>query len=132
VRDGRAEPYPGGFRDYERFGRAPRAPLQERPKPEEKRKTVPPGKDVKDPAVARFEEQRQAARAAEKKKRRIQELESAIATGEKELDALRGKLKSGPGDDWEQLAKMAQEEQALTRKVDSMLMEWARLSQEVS
>jgi ATP-binding cassette subfamily F protein 3 len=132
VRDGRAEPYPGGFRDYERFGRAPRAPLQEKPKPEEKRKTVPPGKDVKDPAVARFEEQRQAARAVEKKKRRIQELESAIATGEKELDALRGKLKSGPGDDWEQLAKMAQEEQALTRKVDSMLMEWARLSQEVS
>ena len=32
-------------------------------------------------------------------------------------------------DDWEKLAKMAQEEQALARKVDSMLLEWARLSE---
>jgi ATP-binding cassette subfamily F protein 3 len=94
------------------------------------------GKVGKDPAVTKFEEQRLAARAAEKKKRRIQELETAIATGEKDLDVLRGKLKTGPGDahenDWEKLAKMAQEEQALTRRVDTMLVEWARLSEEVS
>jgi hypothetical protein len=37
-----------------------------------------------------------------------------------------------PGDDWEKLAKMAQEEQSLAKRVDSMLLEWARLSEEVS
>ena len=60
------------------------------------------------------------------------ELEASIAAGEKDLDALRGKLKAAPGDDWEKLAKMAQQEQALTKKVDAMLLEWARLSEEVS
>ena len=61
----------------------------------------------------------------------MQELEASIAAGEKQLDALRGALKSAPGDDWEKLAKTAQEEQALTKKVDAMLIEWARLSEEV-
>ena len=51
--------------------------------------------------------------------------------GEKDLEVLRGKLKEGPGDNWEKLAKMAHEEQALTKRVDSMLLEWARLSEEV-
>ena len=57
---------------------------------------------------------------------------AAIATGEKELDALRAKLKMSQGDDWEKLAKMAQEEQALAKRVDAMLIEWARLSEEVA
>jgi ATP-binding cassette subfamily F protein 3 len=74
--------------------------------------------------------QRQAARDVEKRKRRIEELERAIAAGERELDALRGKLKEAPTDGWEQLTKMAHDEQALTRRVDAMLIEWARLSEE--
>jgi ATP-binding cassette subfamily F protein 3 len=127
VRDGKAEAYPGGFKDYERFGQAPPVQAEPTPAPREER-----GKTGKDKAVEKYEEQRLAARALEKKKKRIQELEGLIATGEKELDVLRGKLKSGPGDDWEKLAKMATEEQALTRRVDSMLVEWARLSEEVS
>ncbi len=125
VRDGVADVYPGGFRDYERAGRrAVEAPAPA-PKPD-------PGKKEKDRAVDRYEEQKQAARALEKKKRRIQELETEIATGEKDRDVLRGKLKTAPGDDWEKLAKMAQEEQALQKKVDSMLVEWARLSEEIA
>jgi ATP-binding cassette, subfamily F, member 3 len=126
VRDGKADVYPGGFRDYERAGRRARteeAPAA--PKPD-------PGKKEKDRAVDRYEEQKQAARALEKKKRRVQELEAAIAAGEKDLDALRGKLKAAPGDDWEKLAKMAQEEQSLQKRVDSMLVEWARLSEEIA
>ena len=79
----------------------------------------------------KYEAERQLARSIEKKKRRIKELESAIAAGEKDLDVLRGKLKEGPGDNWEKLAKMAHDEQALTKRVDSMLLEWARLSEEV-
>jgi hypothetical protein len=60
----------------------------------------------------------------------VQELETGIAAGEKELDLLRGKLRLGAEDDWEKLAKMAHEEQSLAKKVDAMLMEWARLSEE--
>ena len=82
-------------------------------------------------AKQKYEEKRLLARDIEKKKRRVQELEAAIATGEKDLDALRGRLRQGPEDDWEKLAKMAHEEQALTKKVDSMLLEWAKLSEEV-
>jgi ATP-binding cassette subfamily F protein 3 len=136
VRDGKAEAYPGGFKDYERFGTgkpAGKAPsAAPAPRRDKESKEAGAGKVPKDPPVAKFEEQRLAARAAEKKKRRIQELETAIATGEKDRDVLRGKLKTAPGDDWEKLAKMAQEEQALTRKLDTMLVEWARLCEEVS
>jgi ATP-binding cassette subfamily F protein 3 len=124
VRDGNADVYQGGFRDFERQGRAAvQAPAPKQPEL---------GKKEKDRAVDRYEEQKQAARTLEKKKRRVQELEAAIATGEKELDVLRGKLKAAPGDDWEKLAKMAQEEQSLQKKVDSMLVEWARLSEEIA
>ena len=59
-------------------------------------------------------------------------IEKSIAEGEKELDAMRAKLKSAPGDDWEKLAELAKNEQALQRKVDSMLVEWAQLSEELA
>jgi ATP-binding cassette subfamily F protein 3 len=144
VRDGQADVYPGGFRDYERaIAAAQKAGAgsggAEKPRERERqREESPAGKEERAKAVAaeegkkKFEEQRQAARTIEKKKRRVQELEASIATGEKQLDALRAELKAAPGDDWEKLAKMAQEEQALTKKVDAMLVEWARLSEEVS
>jgi ATP-binding cassette subfamily F protein 3 len=137
VRDGHADVYPGGFRDYERVveKRAAEAAARVPEKRAEKGKTdgdaARDGKAAKDKAVEKFEEQRQAARLLEKKKKRVKELETSIATGEKELDALRGKLKAAPGDDWEKLASMAQEEQTLARRVDAMLVEWARLSEEV-
>src|SRR5580692_6267986 len=122
VRSGRAEAYPGTFRDFEDAKRAAARPTREdkvakAPGAEESRKL-------------KYEEQRQAARAEEKRKRRVEELEGAIASGERELEALRGKLKEAPTDGWEQLTKMAHDEQALTRRVDAMLIEWARLSEE--
>jgi ATP-binding cassette subfamily F protein 3 len=135
LRDGVADVYPGGFRDYERTlerrgaDGKPVAPEKKAAGKEEKTRAVATGEEER---KRKFEEQRQAARAVEKKKRRIQELETAIAAGEKQLDVLRAGLKTAPGDDWEKLAKMAQEEQALTKKVDGMLVEWARLSEEVS
>jgi ATP-binding cassette subfamily F protein 3 len=113
--------------------RADAEAAQARDRREAPRKSVPPqdkaDKSDKD-AKQKYEAQRQAARDLEKKKRRVQELEISIAAGEKDLDVLRAKLKLGPADDWEKLAKMAQEEQVLTRKVDGMLMEWAKLSEE--
>jgi ATP-binding cassette subfamily F protein 3 len=130
IRDGRTEVYGGGFRDYERLTRAPAPPVEEK-KPG-KEAAAGPVVPSEEEGKKRFEDQRQAARAVEKKKRRVQELEASIAAGEKQLDVLRAGLKTAPGDDWEKLAKMAQEEQALTKKVDAMLLEWARLSEELS
>jgi ATP-binding cassette subfamily F protein 3 len=127
LRNGVVDVYPGGFRDYERSA-APRpaAEAARAPGKEEKPKLV-----TEEEGKKKHEEQRLAARAAEKKKRRIVELEGGIAATEWDLDALRRRLKEAPGDAWEDLAKMAEQEQALQKKVDSMLVEWARLSEEV-
>jgi ATP-binding cassette subfamily F protein 3 len=125
VRDGIADVYPGGFRDFERSAAAPVPP------PRANAPVAPPVRSApEDGAKIKFEAQRVSARSAEKKKRRIQELETAIASGERDLDSLRGKLREDPSGDWERLAKMAVDEQALTKKVDGMLIEWARLSEE--
>jgi ATP-binding cassette subfamily F protein 3 len=124
LRDGRIETYPGGFRDYEKTLEV--KARSEAPKARARAQAPSPDEDAKQ----RYEVQRQAARSVEKRKRRIQELEASIAAGERELDGLRGELKSSPGDNWEKLAKMAQEEQSLTKRVDAMLIEWARLSEE--
>jgi ATP-binding cassette, subfamily F, member 3 len=149
LRAGKADVYPGGFGDYESVlekGKVSPERLAAEPatgspsfRDEGDAQNVQPAtaargshpKDRKDPAAEKFEEQRQAARAVERRRKRILELEGSIATGEKELDVLRSKLKEDGGDDWEQLAKMAHEEQTLSRKLDAMLVEWARLSEEL-
>jgi ATP-binding cassette subfamily F protein 3 len=133
VREGRAEAYPGAFREYEdsRRSRHASTPVPDKPTARERPPTPnPPTGDAE--KKNRYEAQRLAARAVEKRKRRIAELEAAIAAGERELDALRGKLKGAPTDGWEQLTKMAHDEQALTKRVDAMLMEWARLSEDTA
>jgi ATP-binding cassette subfamily F protein 3 len=78
-----------------------------------------------------FEENKAARREQERKKRRVVELESDIAQSEARVDAMRAKLREHSPDEWEKLAGLAQQEQELQRKIDSMLMEWARLSEEV-
>jgi ATP-binding cassette subfamily F protein 3 len=144
VRDGGAQAYPGGFLDYERdLAAAREAQAAAAREAREAARDAKPGRgDAKRAAAAptpsaeearqKHEAQRQAARAAEKTKRRVQELEASIAAGEKDLDALRSKLKEDPGGDWEKLANMAREEQALAKKVDAMLNEWAKLSGEIA
>ena len=142
VRDGKADVYPGGFRDYEHAQKAALAVVKRdaaqhgAPSPgrsREREVATAAAPAELDPAKAKqkYEEQRQAARSLEKKKRRIQELESSLAVGERELTTLRGKLREAPGEDWEKLATMARDEQALSKKVDAMLLEWAKLSEEV-
>ena len=141
VRDGRIEVHQGGFRDYERVRVDAAAAATPKPAAREPAKVDKARRDASlasasasagDGGKKSYEDQRQAARVLEKKKKRVQEIEASIATGEAELDALRKKLKAASSDDWEKLAKMAQEEQALANKVNAMLIEWARLSEEVS
>jgi ATP-binding cassette subfamily F protein 3 len=137
VRDGEVTVYPGGFADFVRAGPTPSptpAPRSEKgptPRPAKasaQRSTPASGRP---PGKGDYEAQKLEARAREKKKRRVSELETAIAAAEGELDRLRAQLKQAPGDDWEKLADWAKVEQALQRKVDRMLVEWAQLSQEV-
>jgi ATP-binding cassette subfamily F protein 3 len=127
VRDGRVEIYQGGFRDYA----AHQAELAER----EVKKSAPPPVTAPPPppqGKQSFEAQKQAAREREKKKRRIEELEQLIAAGEKELATMRAELKEDPGGDWARLAQRAKAEQSLSKKVDTMMAEWTKLSEQTS
>ncbi len=136
VRGGKVDVYPAGFRDYV-ASLAPRPPAPEsdadlggaapRPAPA---KPEPKGKPDDAAAKRAFEDQKSRARALERKKKRIVELESLIADGEKQLAGMRAALKEEPGGDWAKLARMASEEQALTKKVESLMAEWAKLSEE--
>ena len=130
VRAGVADVYPGGLRDYARAAAPPAPP--KRPSAAPAPQAPRAGRKGRRRRLTGSRPSGQAARALEKKKKRIAELEGTIAGGERDRDELRSKLKSAPGDDWEKLAKMAQEEQALTRRLDQMLVEWARLSEEVA
>ena len=121
VRDGKVEIYPGGFSDFWRS----RAPVAEAPRKKE------PARE--DPAKKKqlHEQNRQASRDREKKARRVKELEELIAAGEKQLAEMRAKLREDPGGDWAGLAKRASEEQAVAKKVDAMMAEWTKLSEEL-
>jgi ATP-binding cassette subfamily F protein 3 len=79
-----------------------------------------------------YEADRAASRAIERKKKRLKELEGEIARGEADLERMREELKQDPGGDWAKLAKMATEEQALTKRVDAAMTEWMTLSEELA
>jgi ATP-binding cassette subfamily F protein 3 len=124
VRDGVIDLFPGGYLDWvESLRPTEQHPDEESRKPEVSRKG--PGK-------AAFEAEKAAARALERKRRRVKELEDLIAETEAEVEALRQTLRDTPGDDWEALAKRAEEEQALARKVDEMMTEWSTLGEELA
>ncbi len=163
VREGRADIYPGGFRDFVHATR-PRAPEPAR-REDAGRRTKPPERGTglvgdmnvgytvearpgsvgaasrakshskpppPKPEAAKtnaYESQKQAGRERERRKKRIEELERSIATGEKDLVVIRGRLRSASSDDWEKLASMAVEEQALAKRLDAMMSEWAKLSE---
>jgi ATP-binding cassette subfamily F protein 3 len=78
-----------------------------------------------------FEAEKAVARALERKRRRVRELEAEIASGEAELLQMREDLKRDPGGDWAKLAEMVKKEQALSRRLDTAMTEWMRLSEEL-
>jgi ATP-binding cassette, subfamily F, member 3 len=144
VRDGVVDVYPGGFRDYVA---AHLAPQDRDDAPQSARGERGRGKKEATSAVARddgssdkkggspdekkasYEAQRAAARDKEKKKKRVEELERLIADGERQLEQMRAALREDPGGDWAKLAKKAAEEQALSKRVEQMMAEWAKLSE---
>ena len=129
VRDGAVDVYPGGFSDFV-SAHAPKAEAPRRDK-DKKKSDVPPA--MSELAKKRSHEtQKQASRDREKRERRFKELEDLIAAGEKQLVELRDKLREDPAGDWAKVAKMAAEEQALSKRVDALLAEWTKLGEELT
>jgi ATP-binding cassette subfamily F protein 3 len=134
VRDGSVEVYPGGFSDFA-AAHAPPKPEPRRDKKAEAREAKK--SDVPPPAIEQAKKKehdahKQSSRDREKRARRFKELEDLIAAGEKQLGEMRDKLREDPAGDWAKLARMAAEEQALAKKVDSLMTEWTKLGGELS
>jgi ATP-binding cassette subfamily F protein 3 len=127
LEDGGATLFSGGYADYiARRGGASAAakgyqsearPLVEEPADKAQRK-------------AQYEAAKKNAREAERRARRIEELEKLMAGGEAKLEELRAALAHAPGEDWERVAELAEQEQALVRRLDGWTEEWMRLSEE--
>jgi ATP-binding cassette, subfamily F, member 3 len=162
IRDGAVEIFPGGFRDYEdtlarRAASRAAAAAEEQeaaPPPPNARSGEPPAPrpravkrsastrpearaavtEPQDPEAKRraFETEKAAARAHERKRKRVKELETEIATGEAELGRRREALKQDPGGNWAKLADLAKQEQALAKRVDAAVAEWMALSEELA
>ncbi len=131
VRDGAVDIYPGGFTDDVAAHVVPQVEAKPEPVARGKKEPAPSvSRDDERAKKAAYEAQRQASRDKEKKEKRAEELERLIADGEKQLEEMRAKLREDPGGDWAKLAKMAAEEQALTKRVDAMMSEWAKLSED--
>ena len=129
VRDGHCDIFPGGYKDYvESLRRKEARQVEERAAQAEKPKE-PLDKVAR---KAAFEAEKAAARAFDRKKRRVAELEEAITKAEAELERMREELRNDPGGDWEKLAEKARAEQDLARKVEAMMAEWTTLSEEVA
>jgi ATP-binding cassette subfamily F protein 3 len=152
IRDGACDIYPGGFRDFVEAearraskgsdgdarrekgagGKQEARAAKGRTGAEERPAKDRDGPDDRAARRAAFEQEKAETRAAERKVKRVAELEDLIAAGEAKVLALREKLKEDPAGNWEKIANLAREEQALSRRVESMMSEWTSLSQEVA
>ncbi|AKU99729.1 ATPase component of ABC transporter [Labilithrix luteola] len=133
VRDGKVDVYPGGFSDFVSVQRA----REEEARPRKAEPKKPPTAAKAQPTASsepaakkgqQHQAQKQASRDREKQQRRVKDLEELIGAGEKQLAELRALLREDPAGNWEKLAKMASEERALARRVDSLVDEWTKLS----
>ncbi len=140
VEDGQVSFFPAGFADYWSSKNEKKAQENEPKVREGKRKnTQPPPAPSKvsaPPSDAagrdRFEKQRDAQRALDKKKRRFTDLEKLIEDGEAKLASMRETLKADPDGDWTALSKLVTAEQALAAQVDAFVDEWTRLGVELA
>ena len=71
-------------------------------------------------------------RAAERKAKRLKELEVEIANGEAELERRREELRGDPGGDWAKLADLAKQERQLAQRVEAAMAEWVALGEELA
>ena len=123
--------FPGSYREYvERLQRPISTDDEEgsEPAPEVEAE----GRGERNTRRAQFEATKAAARALQRKQRRLQELEQSIAKGERDIVVLREKLRNTPGEEWEKLSELAQQEQRLERDIEAMMEEWSQLGDELA
>ncbi len=121
LHDGAMEFYPGTYSEFV----ARRRPARTAPAP-----AAPVAAASAEPRRESHEERRKRSREEERRKRRIGELEKLIAEAEAALGTIRAELMEGYGGDWARLAKRAEEERAMTHKVDTWTQEWMNLSEQ--
>ena len=113
MRGGKAEIFAGGFRDFA-------APVRTAPPPPKKTTAHPPPKKTTAPPP------KKTAPPAPKNPGRASELDALIASAEKQIAALREALKEDPAGDWAKLSRLATEEQALARRLETLVAERKR------
>jgi ATP-binding cassette subfamily F protein 3 len=127
------EVFQAGFSDYELAAARAKAKRAVQPKPEQKKRPAAAAAPEagKDARSREHDRRRLAARDVEKKRRRAEQLETEISRAEARLSELREGLRNAPGTDWEKLHELSREEQALAKKVDTLVKEWERISEEL-
>jgi ATP-binding cassette subfamily F protein 3 len=133
---GGVELFEAGFSDYEKalarlreVEAEPEARKEpRRAEPEKDRAGARPESDGADKHKAR----RAAARDVEKKRKLAERLESEVTTLEARLAELRERLREAPGDDWEKLHELSSEERTVSKRIDELMGQWERLSEELA
>ncbi|MBI4705570.1 MAG: ABC-F family ATP-binding cassette domain-containing protein [Deltaproteobacteria bacterium] len=124
---GACEIYEGGYRDWAEHV--------------ERRRTRPGAGDGHAPCGspggpappgAFYAERKRATRELERKRRRVAELEQQIAAAETAVAAVRAELGERAGEQWHELALLAERERSLQQELDAKLREWAALGEELS
>jgi ATP-binding cassette subfamily F protein 3 len=128
------EVFQAGFSDYEVATKRARTERAAAPKAEPKKRAPAEASPAKDKSTRTREppNRREAARDIEKRQRRAEQLEAEITKGEARLGELREALQTAPGTDWERLHELSREEQALSKKIDSLVKDWERISEELA
>jgi ATP-binding cassette subfamily F protein 3 len=124
------ETFEAGFGDFEAATRRrepDEAPARVEVRPERRASEEKPKARAE-----QHEARRVAARDVERKRRQAERLETDIAASELRLEALREQLRLAPGDDWEKLHELSRNEQTLAKRIDAMMQDWERLSEEVA
>jgi ATP-binding cassette, subfamily F, member 3 len=118
--------YEGGFKDYCEAGERRRKAEAEaaRARATSRAKPVARPSKAPDPHHARQTE----ARELERKRKRVAELEGAIAARESEIGGYRDQLKE-PNLPWERLHELAESERSTSRILEALTAEWLKLSQ---
>ncbi|HVU01334.1 MAG TPA: ABC-F family ATP-binding cassette domain-containing protein [Polyangiaceae bacterium] len=131
------ESFAAGFSDYEAAlarakKQAAEAARAEREAAKNERRA--PARPEAERAVGASDHQarRAAARDVERKRKLADKLEKDVADTENKLAALRARLREAPGGDWEKLHELSREEQTLSRRIDALMSDWERVSEELA
>ena len=122
---------PGGYREHaaRRESQAPPRARPSAPAPKPREQAPDPMAELR--KKQDFEDRRVAARELERRRRRLAELERAIAAAEGEITAMRGALAEDPRGDWAALAARVEQERTASRTLEGMVEEWTRLSEQL-